>query len=256
MLRDMHRHNRHPFWLLVSLIVLGLPPAGTTDEVRVTVYHDGQSCPANCDAHVVFHPSLNGTAHAARPGTRRAMCRIGELCRLCMDDFHQDCIEAVFRGDGPSRQVFDFTPAFIATVCERGPSQSDLARVCRQADEVAEVLQDRVNCIAEPSNVRCRRLMERARYRKATDQRAYNHCKRIGESAFNAGKLDSLKRSNDCAYEYVPTGGPNSKGIRWRRLQPGACGDGSFVGDNGLDCCTGHVDADKFFDQECQRFYR
>ncbi len=62
--------------------------AGTAAP-KLTIYDDGLSCPNQCDAHVVFHPSLNGTKFAQHPDSTLAKprgCLRDSDCRNCFDD--------------------------------------------------------------------------------------------------------------------------------------------------------------------------
>lgn len=49
--------------ILAFLIVLFSDHPASAREMQLTIYDDGYSCPANCDAHVVFAPSDNGTRY-------------------------------------------------------------------------------------------------------------------------------------------------------------------------------------------------
>src|SRR5258705_4506730 len=102
----------------VALLVFSTPCHATT--VRLTMYDDGLSCPANCDAHVVYHPSLDATEFAHAPSTPHApysRCSSGSECEVCFEDGHKQCLTVMYRGAGPTRNTFDFTPAFYEEVC-------------------------------------------------------------------------------------------------------------------------------------------
>jgi hypothetical protein len=92
--------------------------------------------------------------------------------------------------------------------------------------------------------------------RKAADDLLYAECKQMGEAAFNQKykTRPSLQRSNDCQYEKLSTG-INSRGQRWRRLLDGTCNAGSYVGKNGLDCCSGSLFSTALLESECRGFY-
>lgn len=52
------------------------------EQIRVTMYSDGASCPSGCDSHVVFDIDLNGTAawplrilDVSERGRRGTACR-------------------------------------------------------------------------------------------------------------------------------------------------------------------------------------
>src|SRR5687767_14716582 len=43
--------------------------------------------------------------------------------------------------------------------------------------------------------------------------------------------------------------------VTWKKLLPGVCRPGTFVGRNGLDCCSRNLSADGPLGAECIRFY-
>ncbi|MEM8983922.1 MAG: hypothetical protein AAGC71_12910 [Pseudomonadota bacterium] len=243
-------------FIAVGVAMMGLARSAGSDEVRVTVYNDGYSCAGGCDAHVVFHPTMNGTRHAHRPNAPSVACAVGEPCRLCFDEAHASCVDTMYRGAGPSPGVFDVTPAFFAKLCTRHALPHPLASACAQRAHSAALLSKAVNCIREPNHARCRALMVNAQTQQNRDARRYEQCRREGQARFNADRPVEQKRWHDCAYEYAPTGGPNSRGLRWRRLQPGACPAGSYLGEYGLDCCTGVPSTDAMLGSGCARFYQ
>jgi|JI10StandDraft_1071094.scaffolds.fasta_scaffold396805_2 hypothetical protein len=259
----MHRfaelQNMRIFATLLLLALAGFAPSSASSQnVRLTMYDDGLSCPDNCDAHVVFADSLNGTEFAHDPSRTTApfpKCVTGNTCRLCLASGGKQCLEATYRGGGPAPMTFDFTPAFYAKACESTAHQELLEKKCTELRAAAKVLLGRQNCIAEPSLEGCKGLIESARSAQATDLPLYMKCIAQGESTFNKGRPREEQRSNRCAYEKHGTGGPNSNGTTWRRLLPGACRDGTFVGRDGLDCCSGNTFADGPLGLECRAFY-
>ncbi len=43
----------------IAILALALTSvAALAGDAKLTIYDDGLSCPASCDSHVVFHPSL------------------------------------------------------------------------------------------------------------------------------------------------------------------------------------------------------
>jgi hypothetical protein len=247
------------FTTLLLLIVAGIAtPAASSQTVRLTIYDDGLSCPANCDAHVVFANSLNGTEFAHDPSQITppfAKCVVGKTCRLCLVTSGKQCLEATYRGGGPAPMTFDFTPAFYSQACEVTPPQELLAKKCAELRAAAKALVGRRNCIAQPKTEACTGLIDSARSAQTVDRSEFNQCIAQGEAIFNKERPKKEQRSNRCAYEKHGTGGPNSKGTTWRRLLPGACRDGTFVGRDGLDCCSGNVFADGPLGLECRAFY-
>jgi len=226
--------------------------------VRLTIYDDGLSCPAGCDAHVVFHQSMNGTEFAHAPQSAAgpfAKCAVGQTCRLCFESGGKQCLEVMYRGGGPTVNTFDLTPRFYQSACATAPAQPALAQKCAELKKAAVGLEGRKNCIAQPKTEGCQVLIEQALAAQNADRPEYEKCKAIGEGPYNKTKPPALQRSNQCAYERSGTGGPNSKGTTWKRLLPGACRDGTFVGRDGLDCCSGLILADGPLSSECKSFY-
>jgi len=208
-----------------------------------TIYGDGASCPGGCDAHVVFRSEYNGTRNAfAPPLANRAApqrCVIGQPCMVCFDDTDASCIETTYRGAGPPAQRFDFTAAFFAAHCGAPNLPAALQRKCASFEATAaRYLRDGgVYCVAQPEHPLCTQMIGTAQAARAADQPLYDAC-RPNESAFNARQPDaSTRRAHQCTYSHALTGGPNSRGVRWRRLMPAACPAGSYVGRDGLDCC-------------------
>jgi hypothetical protein len=208
-----------------------------------TVYSDGSACPHDCDAHVVFNTVHNGTKYASLPSSSRSSpvaCAVGSACRICFDDHDNTCMEAVYRGGGPSKWRFDFTPAFYEAKCSTTPLPAAFAAQCASFSEKYESLtKDAVYCIAEPAAKGCPAVIAKANAAKAADKVLWDECRSLGQKAFNKkyAKKRTLQRSLACAYELHGTGGPNSKGESWLRLLPAACYAGSYVDRSGLDCC-------------------
>ena len=227
-------------------------------SVKLTIYDDGFSCPADCDAHVVFHSSMNGTKHAHSPTSapgRFDRCAVNKECRICFDEDSQECMNVMYRGGGPPPNTFDFTPAFYEKHCSLSPIPATLAAKCNALNAQARTLDGRVNCIRNPEHTRCVESMRTAQERQGADRPIYEQCKREGEAQFNKGRPIAQQRSLACAYEKQGTGGPNSKGKTWKRLLPGACRDNTFVGRDGLDCCNGLPISDGPLGVECSGFY-
>jgi hypothetical protein len=160
-----------------------------------------------------------------------------------------------FRGNGPGKNTFDLTPAFYKEWCTKENLPKALKKKCNQLKKNKKKLDGRINCINNSQNKLCIQLIEQAIKIKSKDQPLYEECKRIGQTAYNEARSDSEKRTNDCAYEYESNGGPNSNGLTWKKLLPGACREGTFVGRDGLDCCSGEKFVDAALDLECKLFY-
>lgn len=237
-----------------------ISPQIQAKTMRLTIYDDGRSCPANCDAHVVFDSSLNGTVFAHDPSSSSAhfkKCAINTLCQICFDDrSNSSCMTAMYRGNGPHPRTFDFTPGFYKQNCSNPAIPTQLGQQCKSLAAAARVLDGRTNCIANPNDPKCVALMKAANSLQVADLPLYDKCKRDGETKFNKNRPVAQQRSNDCAYEKKGTGGPNSSGKTWKRLLPGACRPGTFVGRDGLDCCTGNSFSDGPLGSECKGFYQ
>lgn len=227
-------------------------------DIKLTIYDDGLSCPGNCDAHVVFHKSMNGTKHAHSPNSpagRFDACEPNTICRICFDEGGQECMNVMYRGGGPPPNTFDLTSAFYQQNCSESSIPRTLRAKCNALKAAARQLDGRVNCIQNPEHRNCTQIIQSAKQRQTADRPVYEKCKRDGEADFNRNRPISQQRSEGCAYEERGTGGPNSRGVRWRRLLPGACRDNTFVGRDGLDCCSGVPLTDGAFGRECKGFY-
>ncbi|HEX8149851.1 MAG TPA: hypothetical protein VF591_21905 [Pyrinomonadaceae bacterium] len=226
--------------------------------MKLTMYDDGRSCPGGCDAHVVLHTTNNGTPNAYLPesgaGTHKR-CVPNQECKICFDADPQSCMLAMYRGDGPHPNTFDFTPAFYEQNCPRPGIPRALATQCAALRGQARALEGRLNCFRTPEHRKCADLMAQAKRRQAQDRPVYETCVQQGEAKFNEGRPVAQQRSNDCAYEQRGTGGPNRAGKRWKKLLPGACREGTLVGRDGLDCCSGSLFHDGPLDVECRNFY-
>jgi hypothetical protein len=247
----------HIFTLLVALFIFVFTPVHS-DEVRLTVYDDGLSCPGNCDAHVVFHSALNGTQYAHHVETTPPpfrKCISGQTCQICFASGLKQCMDVMYRGDGPSKMTFDFTPSFYSENCPGTDSYPLLQEKCKELKAAEHALAGRINCIKDPNNDRCSQLISAAKAAKEIDAPLYQSCLLQGEKKFNTTQPKERQRSLGCAYEKHGTGGPNSKGTTWRKLLPAVCREGTFVGRDGLDCCNGIPFVDGPLGRECRSFY-
>jgi len=224
---------------------------------QLTIYDDGLSCPGGCDAHVVFHKRMNGTvnAHAPPPAEKTAVCTNGALCEICFDEAGKECLVVTYRGGGPPFGRFDFTPAFYQQQCAESDRPSGLKKACADMKATSKAWAGRANCIGSPTEPKCESVMESALDARKQDDPQYARCKELGENAFNRTVGESAQRSDSCAYEKLGTG-KNSRGDTWRKLLPGACRANTFVGRDGLDCCSGDPMTDRAFGSaECAAFY-
>lgn len=251
--------RRHlPLFFLILILWSSQSMAQTAVKMKLTIYDDGRSCPANCDAHVVFHRLNNGTPNAHLPTSASPhfeKCIPGNECEICFDADPDSCMLVMYRGNGPHQNTFDFTPAFYEGNCPRPNIPEALAEQCRALTEQAKSLENRINCIHDANHPKCADLIAAAKQRKEMDEPLYNTCLEQGEEKFNGDRLESEQRSENCAYEKHGTGGPNSKGKRWRKLLPAVCRENTFVGRDGLDCCSGSTFRDGPLGIECKGFY-
>jgi hypothetical protein len=261
--RHSQGKQRIIFVLFLTLATL-LPAIGMTSglvirNMRPTIYDDGKSCPHDCDAHVVFHSSHNGTGNAFDPGSSRTApgrCVVGQSCMLCFSAQASSCMTAIYRGGGPSPGRFDFTPAYFDENCSKPELPAEFRAMCQSAAPAIGRLQNLVNCVATPNEPKCAAIIAAARSSQTSDEVFYNECKQLGESAFNRKHRNqpNRQRSNDCAYEKVGTG-HNSRGETWTKLLPGACRPGTFVGRDGTDCCNGSLYEAALLGTECRSFF-
>jgi hypothetical protein len=226
--------------------------------IKLTIYDDGKSCPSNCDAHVVFISNLNGTKYAHDPHSSNqdiAKCQLNQECEICFDNEATECLITMYRGSGPGKDTFDLTPKFYEQWCAKSDIPTLLAKKCADLKRTASSLSDRVNCIKNPQHNQCLKQMLAATQSREADSILYNQCKLEGQKQYNKGKPSLDKRMHGCAYEYESTGGPNSKGLKWKKLLSGACRTDTFVGRDGLDCCSGNEFVDAALGRECRIFY-
>ena len=246
---------------ILLLLLLSGAQGGTSPGMRLTIYDDGLSCPGGCDAHFVANPADNGTRFVSDPSSPRTSpraCVSGRPCRVCFADAAASCMTALYRGGGPTRGTIDATPAFYAANCGRPGIPAALTAQCASLDRaVARSGYDRkVNCLAGAADPRCAPVLATAAAAAAADAPRLASCQRLGEARYNAGQSNPrLRRSNACLYSQMSLGGPNSRGTRWRILLPAACRPGSYVGRDGLDCCSADLRFAASIHPECSGFF-
>lgn len=229
--------------------------------MTATIYDDGIACPGDCDAHVVFHESHNGTANAyAPPLASRAApqkCVNGETCVICFGAPGDSCMLARYRGSGPPRGRFDLTPAFYDEHCGETGIPPTLKSAC---DSLSAAARSRgydvmTNCIAEPQAPACAAMMAAAEAERVRDAAERATCLAMGQAAYNAQQADqSLHRTNACNY-YLNRRRSNSAGETWFKLAPGSCRPATYVGRDGLDCCSASLFAAAALHPECRSYY-
>lgn len=247
-----------PLMVAYAFITLCCLISGATARtLKPTIYDDGLSCPNNCDAHVVFSPSENGTRYAFSPETTRqrpSACVSGHECRICFDESDQSCITVLYRGNGPHKGRFDFTPAFYEANCNRHDLPNALVRECRaQEHAVASHHYDTaINCFDQPAHPRCQSVMQAAKAAREADEPKYAKCLSAGEAAYNQSQTNmNERRTNECAYTLSLSGG-NGK---WHRLLPAACRPDTYVDRYGLDCCSRSARFAAANHDECLAFF-
>ncbi|MFC3614634.1 hypothetical protein ACFORG_12745 [Lutimaribacter marinistellae] len=249
------------FVLFAALCGSWLPSPSRADSIEITIYDDGRSCPGNCDAHVVFNRSLNGTEYASSPESARSdpePCTRGEMCRICFSTDDKDCMDVRYRGSGPPAGKFDFTPSFFAEHCKRKGLPPSLDSHCSSmAAAVRRSGYDkRINCFDDPQHEKCKETMQEAQAAFKADLPKWENCQAMGQAAFNAKQTsDSERRIYDCAYSKLSLGGPNSNGTRWKILLPASCRPGTYVGRDGLDCCNADRSMAAALHPECSSFF-
>jgi hypothetical protein len=227
------------------------------------MYSDGHSCPGGCDAHVVFQKRLNGTINAFLPplanraDTASHPCVAGEPCMICFDQTDASCISVTYRGNGPPDGKFDFTPAFFHEWCPKADKPAALVTECAVIERAERRYEARVNCFATPTHPSCKDVMAAAAAAQQSDEPEYKLCEKLSVRGYNRQQSDSAKhRSTNAGCGYSQnTRKCNSKDVCWQVLLPGACNAGSFVGRDGLDCCTGTVAVAGYLDPECRPYY-
>jgi hypothetical protein len=237
------------------------PTLAPAREMMATIYDDGKACPGNCDAHVVFDRSNNGTSNAYDPSSKRTTpekCRIGQTCTICFSDAAESCMSALYRGAGPGIDRFDFTPAFYEQNCNKTGLPIQFTQVCTTLAARMKKYEAQVNCILTPDDKRCAAVINPARLRKKIDDPIFDKCQQMGTKAFNAlypGHPEKQRMDGDCGYEKLRTGHNSNKTQTWHRLLDGACRSNNYVGIAGTDCCTGSIYAAAGLITECNRFF-
>jgi hypothetical protein len=250
-------------WMLplTAALILAVCNPATARDMTPTIYDDGMSCPAGCDAHVVINNADNGTRNAFSVDSSQSnprKCRNGEPCNICFSNAADSCMRAVYRGAGPPAGKFDFTPAFYDQNCSRPDIPQSLKRQCEALDRAARNLgyQSATNCFASATAPACTEIVAEAARQQVADRPERDKCLMLGESAYNQQQPDPKKRrSNACNYTQQRLGGPNAKGVTWRKLMPAACRDGTFVGRDGLDCCSTNTRFAASVHPECKRYF-
>jgi hypothetical protein len=243
-------------------LLLTSAQVGNSGSMRLTIYDDGLSCPGGCDAHFVANARDNGTSFVSDPTGPRSnpqRCVSGRACRVCFAREDSSCMTALYRGGGPSQGTIDATPAFYAEHCGRLGIPAALRAQCAALDRaVARSGYDRkANCIAGAADPGCAPILARARSAAGIDAPRLALCRRLGETRYNAQERNPrLHRSNACLYSKMSLGGPNRHGTRWRILLPAACRPGTYVGRDGLDCCSSDLRFAASTHPECSAFYQ
>jgi hypothetical protein len=248
--------------LILVILIYTINGLAHAHEIDLTIYDDGRSCPGNCDAHVVLNAAENGTAHAFKPGSSPTVperCKSGELCRICFSHDAASCMTTMYRGGGPPAGKFDFTPAFYDRHCTSEESiPFALRKQCNALEAQVRLrgYDTRINCIADPARLECADRMSEALAMQEADVKEYELCRELGQDTYNRRQGDdSTRRMHSCAYSKLSLGGPNSAGLRWKVLLPGACRRGTFVGRDGLDCCSSNLRFAAGIHPECTPYF-
>lgn len=164
---------------------------------------------------------------------------------------------ALYRGAGPARGRFDMTPALYDQRCGDAGLPAAFAAECRRLSAATASLgyDRRANCLARTSESRCVLLLGPKRAAQRKDAAERDKCIALGQNAYNAQQTDAqLKRTLGCNY-FLNQRGSNSAGETWFRLAPGACRSDTYVGRDGLDCCSASLRAAAAFHPECRGFF-
>ncbi|EPY6702279.1 hypothetical protein AAHU49_06900 [Klebsiella quasipneumoniae subsp. quasipneumoniae] len=243
---------------LFLIILITSSGLGHTEVKRITIYNDGNACPGNCDAHVVFPDVMNGTEYAHDPlrssNGKYEKCINGHECTICLESGEKQCLGTIYRGTGPHANTFDFTPAFYQMACNTVPKQSILAKQCNVINKNQNYLKRKTNCITNPKDQKCILIMKEANAAKELDNIKYQKCLSEGEKKYNPTVSKDQRRDDNCNYELMSTG-RNSRGKTWQKLLPAACGNMAFMGKGATDCCTGNTFTDGGLFTECSPFY-
>ena len=245
--------------LIVALSFMVSGRAVEARDMQLTIYDDGLSCPNNCDAHVVLNDADNGTRQAFNPNSSRnspSRCVSGEPCTICFSDPDNSCMSALYRGAGPAKGRFDFTPAFYDANCPRTDIPSALSDQCKALDRAAAKLgyATAINCFDTPRDPKCAAVIGEAKDAQQADIPKRAQCLSMGETAYNKAQSDPReRRSNGCDYTLLPLGGNSHS--HWRKLLPAACRPDTYVDPFGLDCCSSSVRFAAANHPECLSFF-
>jgi hypothetical protein len=244
--------------IAISVVLVFASPASARN-IKLTIYDDGLSCPAGCDAHVVMFPSDNGTRYVFRPNSTRThpqKCISGNDCVICFGEADATCMHARYRGNGPSIGRFDFTPTFYSENCSRSDIPVALQTQCNSLDRDAKRLGyvDAINCFDAPEDTRCTMIIKASKAAQDADIPKRQQCIAIGQKKYNASQTDPKeRRANDCNYSELSLGGKPGK--RWKLLLPAACRPGTFVDRFGLDCCSSDIRFAAANHPECKAYF-
>lgn len=257
--------------ILSLFLYLSLSSIGHTKEkiydMFGTTYDDGRSCPANCDAHVVFKkthlntpnaflPASSGNPYSPRFSASREKCVYGCQCAICFGKDESSCMLATYRGSGPKVGRFDFTPAFLRAHCSEIDIPEQFETLCNSHSKNVKSLEKRINCIANPTHPNCAALIAKHTKLKDEDLPRYEKCKTFpNDKAYNKTQPDkSLHRTNSCAY-FLNVPACSVAKPCGKRLTPGACRKGYFAGPYGTDCCSADTYQAAIDIVECGSFY-
>jgi hypothetical protein len=224
-------------WITIFLFIL--ISFKSYSSFKVTVYDDGLACPGNCDAHVVFSPDHNGTHHAFLPSSTNKnpkKCIINEMCTICFSNDKKSCLKTIYRGNGPHKNRFDFTPDFFKKVCSDNNLPNPIRAKCVEITRNSEFLTSKLNCFLNKTSNLCKYIMKKSMNRKALDVPLYKKCKLIGSKEFNKIYSNEMHRTSDCAYSKQSRS--LSNGNKYKPLLDGACREDEYVGKYGFDCCS------------------
>jgi len=164
--------------------------------------------------------------------------------RRCVGEEGKECIDFAYSESMIDGSYAYMTPSDLRHACFVENSfefryyiPKNLRELCRFVKTNFHNLSSKINCISSSGFSPCQKMMKEKIEAHQADTLAYKKCQELGHETYNNRVEASLRRSSDCLYTYekVEHGSPKRM---WRDLMPSSCGEGAFVADNGIECCT------------------
>lgn len=235
-------------------------------EVPPVCHNPVQHCGGECGEVVSFMDKLNSSKHTMKNAYIETeedtvvSCEDGKPCHICFSENNEDCIEFIYTEAKVEDSYIYLTPNALRDVCFventfdfRYFIPEGMKELCQFVKTNSFDLGTKINCINHPSFKKCQEKMLSLKQSFDTDLKEFNKCQSWGYLEYNKTVTDSFQRSPDCRYSYEKRDHGTPKRV-WRDLMPSSCGDGAFVAENGLDCCTSNDFANACVGS-CQSFY-